>query len=178
MRFSIRVGLGMTVFFFLMGALARTDSSRRPIHQKPSHPSSIQEINTQVAAIDQLIKNGLSEINISYEFNDAMESAPPSFRFFFEESNAGRLKLRACRIAVGHETWSTESVYYFDADEKPLKYRTASLGLPDTTEPHAIIFGKTGEVLWKNMGSPPKPLPQEILALFKLINKQSGIEGE
>jgi hypothetical protein len=135
--------------------------------------STVEEINAKVDKIDQRIKQKdktLPSIETSYDYKDATEGVPPQFSFFFD-SDTGKLVL--CQIHVGHETWSKEFFYYFDESEDIQKYLEAVLASNFGGHPasrSAIIYGKDGKVLWKNLET-PRQTPEMIKALYRALSK-------
>jgi hypothetical protein len=131
---------------------------------------SIKDINAKVAMIEkQISAKGLPHLDTQYEYDEATEVSPPSFKFFFSPEDD---VLIACEVHVGHETWGHTFTYYFDSDGSPLKYREAVLGREDKPEPRAIIYDSKGGVLWKNVDE-ARLAPQEIVLLYKLLSKRS-----
>jgi hypothetical protein len=135
--------------------------------------SAVEEINAKVDKIDKLIKNKdktLPSIETSYDFKDATEGVPPQFSFFFD---SGTSKLVACKIHVGHETWGKDFVYYFDEKEDIQKYLEVvpRSEFGPAASRSAIIYGKDGKVLWKNLQSPPRQAPEAIRALYHDLSK-------
>ena len=171
---SLKMLVGTAILFCATHAIIWAASTQPQV----SRPDLVKEVNAQVAKIDQSIKQGMSYLGISYEFVGGREDAPPSFRFYFTESKEGGPKLRACHISVGHETWREDIAYYFDSNERPLKYRTNYIDLPEdipgAKDVFAVIYGGKGEVLWTNMVHRPSHRPQEILDLFRQVNKQAN----
>ena len=135
--------------------------------------STVEEINAKVDKIDKLIKDGdksLPSFETSYDFKDATEGVPPQFSFFFD---SGTSKLVVCKIHVGHETWAKDFFYYFDENEDIQKYLEvipASKSGPSTSR-SAIIYGKNGKVLWRNIESPPRQAPEKIKGLYQALSK-------
>jgi hypothetical protein len=139
--------------------------------------ATIEQINARVDRINQRINDAdktLPSIETYYEYNDATEGAPPRFSFFFDEKD----KLVACMVRVGHETWSKEFFYYFDRNEKIMKYLEVippNNGLGPEPGRAAIIYGDGGKVLWDNLHAPPRQTPETIKALYKALSK-TGLE--
>jgi hypothetical protein len=137
--------------------------------------STVEEINGKVDKIDQRIKDKdktLPSIETSYDFKDATEGVPPQFSFFFD---SGTSKLVLCMIHVGHETWGKDFFYYFDENEDMQKYLEivpASQFGPAASR-SAIIYGKDGKVLWKNLQTPPRQAPEKIKALYHALSQAS-----
>ncbi len=135
--------------------------------------STVEEINAKVDKIDKLIKDKdktLPSIETSYDFKDATEGVTPQFSFFFD---SGTSKLVVCKIHVGHETWSKDFFYYFNENEDIQKYLEvipASKFGPSTSR-SAIIYDKSGKVLWKNLDTPPRQAPEKIKGLYQALSK-------
>ena len=128
--------------------------------------TKIAEVNAKVDVIVKMTTNDSLQI-IDVEDRGWAEAAPPSIKFFFDKSSG---KLRAAMFNVGHETWSSQYWYYFDAAENILKYSQESKGLPsDVKVPKraAIYEGKTR--IWSNLSSEMNFSPKEVVALFKSI---------
>jgi hypothetical protein len=131
-------------------------------HAEPGR-DLVQEINQRVAEIDKAI-GSLPFISISEEI--LTEGVPPAYRMYFRRQSPD--KLVAAVVTVGHETWATIFSYYFDDQQRPLKYLKACSGLPDCPSRAAIIYGPDRKVIWKNTEE-PAVLPSQILALFSTI---------
>jgi hypothetical protein len=139
----------------------------------PRAASTVEEINARADKIDKQIKDKdktLPSIETSYDFKDATEGVPPQFSFFFD---SGTGKLVVCKIHVGHETWAKDFFYYFDENEDIQKYLEvvpASKSGPSASR-SAIIYGKNGKVLWKNLEIPPRLAPEQIKGLYQSLSK-------
>jgi len=135
--------------------------------------SDVEVINAKADKIDKLITGKdktLPSIETSYDFKDATEGVPPQFSFFFDSITS---KLVVCKIHVGHETWAKDFFYYFDENEDIQKYLevvSASKFGPSTSR-SAIIYGKNGKVLWKNLETPPRQAPEKIKGLYQALSK-------
>ena len=128
--------------------------------------TKIADVNAKVDVIVKMITNDSLQ-TIDIEDRGWAEAAPPSIKFFFDKSSG---KLRAAMFNVGHETWSNQYWYYFDAAENILKYSQESKGLPsDVKVPKmaAIYDGK--KRIWSNLSSEMDFTPKEVVALFKSI---------
>lgn len=163
MKNNIIAGLALAV---LMAAASTGIAAAKDDTPAPAGKQTVDEVNVGVAKIEKEL-GILSFLNVEYNYNDATEGVPPSFKFYF----AGKEKLVACRVHIGYEVWSRDITYYFDAEEKPMKYLVKDSGRPDESKPTAVIYGKKGEVLWENMDL-PQLSPQEILTLFKMNQKR------
>jgi hypothetical protein len=135
--------------------------------------STVEEINARVDKIDKLIKEQdktLPSIETSYDFKNATEGVPPQFSFFFDSDTS---KLVVCKIHVGHETWAKDFFYYFDEDEDIQKYLEVvpAVKFGPSSSRSAIIYGKNGKVLWKNLDTPPRQAPEKIKDLYQALSK-------
>ena len=139
--------------------------------------AEVTEVNSKVSRLEQQIKSqqtgdqGIFVLEVSHGATNT-EGVPPSFKYYYEFQGEKPV-LCACRIHVGHETWSNDFDYFFDSNEKVLKYRKLVKGREDKPEPLAIIYSKSGAVIWKNTEKPNLE-PIEILTNFKTLIKQSN----
>jgi len=134
-----------------------------------ANATQIKNINSEVAVLDNKIKNSeLEYLNVAY-FSGPTEGVPPALSFYYEFSQ-GKFILRACIIPVGHETWSKHFQYYFDSEGKPIKYLEKVKGHPDNPETVAIIYGPKNEIIWKNTDE-VRMRPNEVIDLFNRLNK-------
>ncbi|MCL2021511.1 MAG: hypothetical protein FWG81_05305 [Betaproteobacteria bacterium] len=135
--------------------------------------ATIEEINAKVDRINKQIKDkdiSLPSIETRYDYIDPTESVPPEFSFFFDIDTG---KLVACRVHVGHETWAKQFFYYFDENEKIMKYlEIIPPGYGSGPEPYraAIIYNAKGKVLWDNYQAPPRHTPEAIKALYRTLH--------
>jgi hypothetical protein len=131
---------------------------------------TVEQINATVEQIDKRISaQELPSIEANYDYKDATEGAPPSFSFFFDVRTS---KLVACIVSVGHETWVKQFYYYFDENEKIIKYLEVippSDAGPATSRT-AIIYDGNGKVLWKDIQA-PRQMPNSIKTLYKSLSK-------
>ena len=132
--------------------------------------ATIEEINAKVAKIDKQIQDQkLPSIETDYNYNGPTEGVPPQFSFFFdhETNDYETLKLVACVAHIGRETWSEDFFYYFDENEKIMKYVEKRNDLEPTRT--AIIYNSNGRVLWENGGT--RIAPEKIKTLFKALSE-------
>lgn len=124
----------------------------------------VQAVNRKVAEIDAAIRGGeLPGIVVREEVPS--EGAPPSYTLYTRGPGG---KLAAAIITVGHETWGNTFAYYFDEEQRILKYSKTCQGRPDCEPRSAILYDAAGKVLWKNTDEPYAP-PARIVALFRTI---------
>ena len=124
----------------------------------------VQVVNQKVAEIDQAIQDeALPSIAIQEEVES--EGVPPSYKLYTRGAGG---KLVAAIVTVGHETWGNTFAYYFDDQQRIMKYSKSCQGRPDCEAKTAIVYGPAGKVLWKNTNAPHAP-PARIVALFELI---------
>jgi hypothetical protein len=146
-----------------------------------TNPVQINSINNDVAQLELKISKSdisLPSLNIDYNFYNATEGVPPSFKFYFERKKSGsdeKMILRVCKIHVGHEVFSIDYIYYFDELGAPLKYLQVDSGV--NGEPSApasregIIYGKDKKIIWSSKNIQPKVSFQEITSLFTILDK-------
>ncbi len=138
----------------------------------PALGATVAEINDKVEKIQKRIQvknKDLPHLDVAYDYNDATEGVPPGFKFYFDAESQ---KLTACLIHVGHETWSHDFSYYFDEQENVLKYLDVIFGDENKSPRSAIIYGKDGKPLWKNVDA-PRLEPAEIRTLYRALQKTS-----
>lgn len=130
---------------------------------------AVEAVNKKVDAIEKRLSKGgdLPHIDTSYEYEDATEGVSPGFKFFFDSKSE---RLVACKIHVGHETWSKDFTYYFDEDGGLLKYLEVVSGREDNPPRAAIIYGKGGKSLWHNLDA-PRLTPEKIKAIYKSLQE-------
>ena len=129
-----------------------------------SPTSKTKAVNNKVRAIDEsLKKDAYAYIDVALQGADT-EGSPATLKFYIEKSSWSLVLLK---VQVGFETWSNTHRYYFESG-KILKIKKTTRGRPDNPPDEAIIYGKSGKVIWRNM---EKPYLDEssVLDLFKSI---------
>jgi hypothetical protein len=151
----------ITVVALLLGLAAPT----------PSHAGLgsdiIQQINQSVAGIDKAIQSGdLPYISISEE--SGTEGLPPAYKMYYSRNGDG--KLIAAVVSVGHESWGNTFSYYFDDQQRVMKYLKTCEGRSDCPPKTAIIYGTNGKIVWKNTEEPAVP-PSQIVTIYTAITQ-------
>ena len=124
--------------------------------------SSVSNVNSRVAAIDKAIADGEYPVIILENDMGPTEGVPPIMHFYYELETE---QLVAAIMTAGHETWSKTFSYYYDGDENIQKYLVV-IDRYDNPPREAVIYDRSGEVLWKNTELPISE-PKEIRAFFR-----------
>lgn len=111
-------------------------------------PEAAERVRQQALERERQIQSP-DVATISLAWTEESEAQPPRLTFFVQ-----RGRLLAVRVQVGHETWSSESLFLFDDGERPLKYERRILGRSPAPAPEVIVFGSGGEVLEGNVPRP------------------------
>lgn len=105
----------------------------------------IAEVNKAVAAIDDSILRN-EYVVLQVEEHSENEGAPPAIFMYYRG-----YRLIAVVVTVGHETWSKEFRYYYNANENPKKYMEIIKNRPDNPPKVARIYAEDGTIIWKNI---------------------------
>jgi hypothetical protein len=105
----------------------------------------IADVNKAVAAIDDSIFRG-EYIVLHIEEHSESEGAPPAISMYYRGD-----RLIAAVVTVGHETWSKEFRYYYNANGNPKKYMEIIKNRPDNPPKVARIYAEDGTIVWKNI---------------------------
>lgn len=94
----------------------------------------------------------------------------PTLKFYYGFNNDNLIPhLIALYVVAGHEVWSKEFRYYFDEEEKIIKYREfVPEGQVHKPYHFEIIYDVDGNILSKNIDN-PEVQPNKIKMMFKDI---------
>ncbi len=130
------------------------------------------EINSEIEELERKIDNDeLQEFEVKHF--TYLESGPSQLQFFLEND-----KLRVVFLKIPHETWANRFCYYFDKDEKIMKFLKVTLYREDKPPRGALFFNKKGEILWKNLDRIPidaNEIRSKIKALYKILTSMEKI---
>lgn len=133
---SMKAWIGL----FLLGCLSPAASAA---------DDPVAEVNRQVSRIEESIAGDrLAALSVVSE--ETAEGVPPEIRF--HAGADGRLV--AASITAGHESWQSKISWYFFENGKAMKYLRIITGRSDQPEREAVVYGREGQVIWKNVDEP------------------------
>jgi hypothetical protein len=153
---------------------------------QPGEPPVTPEVkaaNEQIDALERRVRQGdesLPSLKTDYVLPGGSEGVPPQFTFFFEwrKGTPGASVLRICKVHVGREVYSVDSLSSFDEEGRPLKYLRLDSGVAG--EPSApptragLSYDKQGRVVWtSSKGLTPALSPKKITELFQTLRTAS-----
>ncbi len=126
--------------------------------------TQIEVVNTKVKSIEKAIKEGKYPKLRFENIIEAFETIPPVFHFFYTYDTH---KLVAVTVDVGHETWGISYYYFFDEEERIIKYLKVVTDRPDNPPEIVIIYNTDSSVLWSNTDHLPRVAPADIRGFYK-----------
>lgn len=123
-----------------------------------------KQANIIVQEIENKIRHGsVSTIHITED--SETEAVPPDIRLHYEND------VLVCAVVTApHEVWVNTYKYYYRPNGIPIKYLKMTEGRPDAPAREAIIYGKDGSIVWKNVDQ-PNVETERIAELFTAINE-------
>lgn len=124
--------------------------------------NQISTLNNKIISLENAINDGKYAMMRFDNIVEQIESDTPECRFYYDFDT---YKLVAVIVDVGHETWSKSFYYFFDKEERIIKY-LEFIDRPDNPPRTAIIYDSNGGVLWSNTDKPVVN-PDDIKAFYK-----------
>ncbi len=123
-----------------------------------------KQANIIVQEIENKIRHGsVSTIHITED--SETEAVPPDISLHYEND------VLVCAVVTApHEVWVNTYKYYYRPNGIPIKYLKMTEGRPDAPAREAIIYGKDGSIVWKNVDRPNLET-ERIAELFTAINE-------
>lgn len=160
----------------------RSASAFAQVGDPPVTPE-VKAANEQIDALERRVREGdasLPSLKTDYVLPGGSEGVPPQFTFFFEwrKGTPGASVLRICKVHVGREVYSVDTLYSFDEEGRPSKYLRIDSGVAG--EPSApptragLFYDKQGRVTWtSSKGLTPALAPKKIIELFQAVRTAS-----
>ncbi len=167
-----------------LAATANGTAKENPTGGTAKNSAVIDAVNGVVDRLEERIlkrDKNLPSLNSEYDFHDATEGVPPSFKCYFETEKTEKSEptiLRACKVHVGHEVYSVDHIYYFDEASRPMKYLVVSSGISGEggmpASRKGIIYDKSGRIVWSSTGVSAPMTFKEVKAVFTALNGALG----
>lgn len=123
-----------------------------------------KQANRIVQEIENKIQAGsVSTIHITE--TSETEAVPPEISLHYEND-----VLICAVVTAPHEVWVNTYKYYYRPNGIPIKYLKITEGRPDAPGREAIIYGKDGSIVWRNVDQ-PNIGTKRIAELFTSINE-------
>lgn len=153
----------MFVLLFLLGLIFN-----QAYTEKPEKEGKIKLVNDKVAQIEKGIKEKtFSSIDIRYVV-EAYEIGAINTHFYYNFDFKKRSVSLVCvKFEIPKEIYWNEFYYFFDDDEKLIKFTKQTFNREDNPPKQAIIYDQNGKKVWSNY---PDQLPidnEELKSIFK-----------
>jgi len=136
--------------------------------------NQIKRVNDEVSNINMEIEENrnITTFNIKYS-GIFYESGSVNINFYSTyKAEEKSFSLICVKFLIPKEIYSNKYYYYFNKDEKLIKFIKETLHRPDNPPKQAIIFDENGQYLWSNYKD-DFPIKTEVLkSIFKEFSKE------
>ena len=143
--------------------------------EKSEKESSIKLVNDKVAQIEKGIKEKIfSSIDIYYKFEIITVNIRFYYRIYTEgiDSESCSFSLVCAKFNNPKESYWNEYFYFFDNDEKLIKFTKQTFNREDNPPKQAKIYDKNGKIVWSNYSGELPIDTAELKSIFKGFNEK------
>ena len=135
--------------------------------------NTIKLVNDKVAQIEQGIKEEkFSLMNIEYVM-DAREVHAIGIKFYFIFNfEKDTFSLVCVKFEMPMEIYSNEYSYFFDDNEKLIKFNKKTINRPDNPPKQGKIYDEFGRIAWSNFNYELPIDTEELKCIFKEFNEK------
>jgi len=144
------------------------------IYSNSSITNQIKLVNSEVSKIKREVKENrdITTFNIKYS-GMFYESGSVNINFYsLYQAEKKSFSLVCVKFLIPKEVYSNEYSYYFNKDEKLIKFIKETLHRPDTPPKQAIIFNENGQILWSNYKDDFPIKTEDLKSIFKEFSKK------
>ncbi|MCP4216739.1 MAG: hypothetical protein GY765_18960 [bacterium] len=131
----------------------------------------IKFVNNEVSNIEREIKESRYVATLNYKFLGMCGPITINFYSLYqagEDSNS----LICVKFSITKESYWNEFFYYFDKNEKLIKFSKETFHRPDNLPKQAIIFHSNGRPLWTNYKSDLPIKAEDLKRIYKEVNEK------